>query len=207
MSLDAYRRTHEKKHNFGFMDCWPIVKDHPRFFDMDMIATPKLGKRKSRLEDIPSTSTGVGEARFGPSSLGNESPLPYAPTHGGFQDRPMGSKHAKKTKADANLKEYTLRRTAVAANNLSSDLAYRNTIAKEQNDRLAGQTTLNLFEFAQKTSPSLASEFRDSYVRLLMQEELLGVTEDGKPNSPTRRDSTTTCIPTTTSRSTRRFID
>ena len=82
----------------------------------------------------------------------------------------------KKTKADENLREYTLRRTAAAANNLSSDLAYRNTIAKEQNDRLADQTALNLFEFAQKTNPSLLSEFRDSYVRLRMQEELLRVT-------------------------------
>ena len=75
-AMDAYVRTHEKKHNFGFMHCWPIVKDHPRFFDTDMIATPKLGKRKSRLEDIPSTSAGVGEAWLGPSSLGNESPTP-----------------------------------------------------------------------------------------------------------------------------------
>ena len=150
-AMDAFRRTHEKKHHFGFMHCYPIVKDHPRFFDTDMIATPKLGKRKSRVEDIPSTSIGVGEARFGPSSIGNESPLPYAPTHEGFLDRPMGSKHAKRMKADENLREYTLRRTAAAANNLSSDLAYRNTIAKEQNDRLADQTALNLFEFAQKT--------------------------------------------------------
>lgn len=149
-AMDAYRRTHEKKPNFGFMHCYPIVKDHPRFFDTDKIATPKLGKKKSRLEDILSTSIGVGEARLGPSSLGNESPLPYAPTHGGFLDRPMSSKHAKKTKADENLRKYTLRRTGAAANNLSSDLAYRNTIAKEQNYRFVDQTTLNLFEFAKK---------------------------------------------------------
>ena len=55
-------------------------------------------------------------------------------------------------------------------------MAYRNTIAKEQNDRLADQRFLNLFEFAQKINPSLASEFRDAYVRLrTMQEELLRV--------------------------------
>jgi hypothetical protein len=58
---------------------------------------------------------------------------------------------------------------------LSSDLAYRNEIAKEQNDRLADQTTLNLFEFAQKTNSSLASKYRDAYVELRMQEELLRV--------------------------------
>jgi hypothetical protein len=174
-ALDAYRRTHEKKHNFGFMHRWPIVKDHPRFFDMERIATPKLGKRKSRLEDIPSTSSRLFEARFEPTTIANESPLPSAPTHGGFLDRPMGSKQAKKTKADENLREYTLRRIAAAATNLSSDLAYRNKIAKEQNDRLAYQTTLNLFEFAQKTNPSLASKYRDAYVELHIQEELLRV--------------------------------
>jgi hypothetical protein len=87
----------------------------------------------------------------------------------------MGSKQAKKTKADENLREYTLKRTAAAATNLSSDLAYRNKIAKEQNDRLADQTTLNLFEFAQKTNPSLARKYRDAYVELRMQEELLRV--------------------------------
>ena len=43
-ALDAYRLTHEKKHNFGFMHCWPIMKDHPKFFDMEKTATPKLGK-------------------------------------------------------------------------------------------------------------------------------------------------------------------
>ena len=58
---------------------------------------------------------------------------------------------------------------------MSSDLAYRNKIAKEQNDRLAYQTTLNLFEFAQKTNPSLASKYRDAYVELRMQDELLRV--------------------------------
>ena len=58
---------------------------------------------------------------------------------------------------------------------MSSDLAYRNEIAKEQNDRLADQTTLNLFEFAQKTNSSLASKYRDAYVELRMQEELLRV--------------------------------
>ena len=130
-ALYAYRRTHDKKHNFGIMHCWPIVKDHPRFFDMEKIATPKLGKRKSRLEDIPSTSTVLGEARFEPTLLGNESPQPSAPTHGGFFDRPMGSKQAKKMKADENLREYMLRQTVAAATNLSSDLAYRNKIAKE----------------------------------------------------------------------------
>ena len=174
-ALDAYRRPHDKKHNFGFMHCWPIVKDHPRFFDMEKIATPKLEKTKSRLQDIPSTSSGLFEARFEPTSLANESPLYYAPTHGGLRDRPMGSKQAKKTKANENLREYTLRRTSTAATNLSSDLAYRNEIAKEQNDRLADQTTLTLFEFAQKTNPSLASKYRDAYVELRMQEELLRV--------------------------------
>ena len=56
-ALDAYRTMHENKRNFGFMHCWPIVKDHPMFFDMERMTTPKLGKRKSRLEDIPSTSS------------------------------------------------------------------------------------------------------------------------------------------------------
>ena len=46
-ALDAYRRTHNKKHNFGFMHCWPIVKEYPRFFDMEKITTPKLGKKRS----------------------------------------------------------------------------------------------------------------------------------------------------------------
>jgi hypothetical protein len=164
------KRTHDKKHNFGFMHCWLIVKDRPRVFDMERIATPKLKKRKSRLEDIPSTSSRLFEARFEPTSLANESPLPFAPTHGGFLDMPMGSKQAKKTKADENLREYTLRQTTVAATNLSSDLAYRNKIAKEQHDRLADQTTLNLFEFAQRTNSSLASRYRDAYVELRMQE-------------------------------------
>ena len=154
------------------MHCWPMVKDHPRFFDMEWIATPKLGKRKSRLEDISSTSWGLFEARFESAAVANESPLPSTPAHGGFLDRPMGSKQAKKTKADENLREYTLRRTAGAATNLSTDLAYRNEIAKEQNDRLADQTALNLFEFAQKTNPSLASKYRDAYVELRVQEEL-----------------------------------
>ena len=77
--------------------------------------------------------------------------------------------------ADQNLREYTLRQTAAAATNLSSNLADQNKIAKEQNDRLADQTTLNLFEFAQKTNPSLASRYRDTYVELRMQEELLRV--------------------------------
>ena len=81
---DAYRRTQNKKHNFGFMHCWTIVKNHLRFFDMEKIATPKLGKKKSILEDIPSTSTYLGEARFEPTLLGTESPLPSAPIHGGF---------------------------------------------------------------------------------------------------------------------------
>jgi hypothetical protein len=102
-ALDAYRRMHDKKHNFGFMHCWPIVKDHPRFFNMERIATFKLGKMKSRLEDIPSTSSGLFEARIEPTSLANESPLPFAPTHGGSLDRPMGSKQVKKTKADESL--------------------------------------------------------------------------------------------------------
>jgi len=79
-ALDAYRRTHKKKHNFGFMHCWSIVKDHPRFFDMERNPTPKLGKRTSRLEDIPSTSSGL----FEHTGVANESPLPSAPTHGGF---------------------------------------------------------------------------------------------------------------------------
>jgi hypothetical protein len=56
--------------------------------------------------------------------LGNESSLPSAHTHGGFPDMQMGSKQAKKTKADKILKENTLRRTVAAATNLSSDLAY-----------------------------------------------------------------------------------
>ena len=73
----------------------------------------------------------------------------------------------KKTKADENLGEYTLRRIVATATNLSSDLAYRNKIANEQNDLLANQTTLNLFEFAQKTNPSLASRYPDTYVELL----------------------------------------
>ena len=34
-----------KKHNFGFLHCWPIVKDHPTFFDMDKTSTPKVGKK------------------------------------------------------------------------------------------------------------------------------------------------------------------
>jgi hypothetical protein len=58
---------------------------------------------------------------------------------------------------------------------LSSDLAYRNKIAKEQNDRLTDQTSLNLFEVAQKTNPSLARKYCDAYVELRMQEELLQV--------------------------------
>jgi hypothetical protein len=95
-ALDAYRMTHDKEHNFGFMHCWPIVKDRPRVFDMERIATPKLKKRKSRLKDILSTSSRLFEARFEPTSLANESPLPFAPTHGGFLDRPMGSKQTKK---------------------------------------------------------------------------------------------------------------
>ena len=100
--------------------------------------------------------------------MANESPLPLAHTHEGFPNRPMGSKLAKKkTKADENLGEYTLRRIVATATNLSSDLAYRNKIANEQNDRLANQTTLNLFEFAQKTNPSLASRYPDTYVELL----------------------------------------
>ena len=92
-----------------------------------------------------------------------------------FLDRLMGSKQAKKTKADENLREYMLRQTAAAATNLSFDLADRNKTAKEQNDRLADQTTFNLFEFAHKTNPSLASRYRDTYVELRMQEELLRV--------------------------------
>ena len=63
---------------------------------MERIATPKLGKKKSRLEDILSTRVGLFEARFEPTSLANESPLPSASTHGGFLDRQMGSKQAKK---------------------------------------------------------------------------------------------------------------
>jgi hypothetical protein len=63
----------------------------------------------------------------------------------------------------------------LAATSLSSDLAYRNKIAKEQHDRLADQTTLNLFEFAQETNSSLASRYCDAYVELRMQEELLRV--------------------------------
>ena len=43
----------------------------------------------------------------------------------------MGSKQAKKTKADENLREYMLRGIAAAATNLSSDLADQNKIAKE----------------------------------------------------------------------------
>jgi hypothetical protein len=142
---------------------------------MERIATPKLEKKKSKLEDIPSTSSWLFEARFEPTSLANESPLPSAPTHGGFLDRPMGQEQAKKAKADENLREYTLRWTSTAATNLSSDLAYQNKITKEQNDRLVDQTTLNLFEFAQKTNSSLASKYRDAYVELCMQEELLRV--------------------------------
>ena len=98
----------------------------------------------------------------------------YEETKGSFPDRPMSSKPTKKTKANEKLREYTLRRTVAAATNLS-DLAYRNKIAKEQNDRLADQTTLKLFEFVQKTDPSLASGYRDAYIRLRMQEELLRV--------------------------------
>jgi hypothetical protein len=110
----------------------------------------------------------------------------------------MGSKQAKKTKADENLREYMLRRTAAATTNLSSDLAYRNKIAKEQNDRLANQTTLNLFEFAQKINPSLASRYRDAYVELRMQEELLRVhqrmanqirQQEGTPQQPISKNS------------------
>ena len=37
------------------------------------IATPKLGKIKSRLEDISSTSSGLFEAEFDPTLLANES--------------------------------------------------------------------------------------------------------------------------------------
>jgi hypothetical protein len=76
-ALDAYRMTHDRTHNFGFMHCWPIVKDHPRFFDMERIATPKIGKKKSRLEDVPSTSSGLFEARLEPTSLANEIPTSF----------------------------------------------------------------------------------------------------------------------------------
>ena len=99
------------------------MKNYPRFFDIEKIATPKLGKRKCILEDIHSTSSGLFEARFEPTSLTNESLLQSAPTHRSFLDRPMGSKQAEKPMVDENLKEYTLRRTAAAATNLSSDLA------------------------------------------------------------------------------------
>jgi hypothetical protein len=67
---------------------------------------------------------------------------------------------------------------------LSFDLAYRDKIANEQNARLADQTTLNLFEFAQKTNPSLASRYRDTYVELHMQEELLRVQQGGILQQP-----------------------
>ena len=40
------------KKKIGFMHCWLIVKDHPKFFDMEKTATPKLGKNKLRLENI-----------------------------------------------------------------------------------------------------------------------------------------------------------
>ena len=140
---------------------------------MKRIRSPKLRKKKSRLEDIPSTSSGLFQVGFEPLSLANESPLLSAPTHGGFLDRSMGSKQEKRTKADENLREYTLRRTAVAATNLSSNLAYGNIIGKEQNDRLADQIALKLFEFAQKTNPYLANKYRDVYVELRIQEEIL----------------------------------
>ena len=76
--------------------------------------------------------------------------LPSDSTHGGLLDRPMGTKQAKKMKANENLREYMLRRTVVAATNLSSDLTYWNKTAQEQNDELVNQTSLNLFEFARK---------------------------------------------------------
>jgi hypothetical protein len=47
------------------------------------------------------------------------------------------------------------------------------------------QTTFNLFEFSQKTNPSLASKYHDAYVELRMQEELLRVQQ--RMASQTRR--------------------
>ena len=44
-ALDSYGHSHEKKHNFGFMHCWAIVKVYLKFFDMEKIATPKQGKK------------------------------------------------------------------------------------------------------------------------------------------------------------------
>lgn len=73
---------HEKIYTFDFMHCWPIVKNHRKFFDIEKMATPKLRKRKSRLQDIPSTSTGVFETKIAPTSLDNISPLPSTPTKG-----------------------------------------------------------------------------------------------------------------------------
>ena len=42
-ALDVQRKTHvKKKHNFGFIHCWPIVKDHPKIFDIEKITTLNL---------------------------------------------------------------------------------------------------------------------------------------------------------------------
>ena len=65
-------------------------------------------------------------------------------------------------KANENLREYTLRRTATALTTLSSNLANHNTIAKNQNGRLINQIALNLFKFVHKTNPSLANSFCDT---------------------------------------------
>ena len=91
---------------------------------------------------------------------------------------------------------------------MSSDLAPRNQIAKEQNHKLANETTLKLFEFAQKTNSSLAStRYRDTYVKLRGKKSYYVYNKGWQPNSPTRRDFTTTLSSTITSRDTSRFIN
>lgn len=67
-------------------------------------------------------------------------------------------------RADENLREYTLRQLVVAATNFTLDLANQKKIAKDENDKLANQTTLSLFEFVHKTKPFLASMYCGIYV-------------------------------------------
>lgn len=89
----------------------------------------------------------------------------------------MDSRQTKRLKANESLREFTLRQTVAVATTLSSNLANMNEIAKDQNERLADQTALNLFEFAHKINPSLASMYCDTYLGLHMQEEVLRVEE------------------------------
>ena len=174
-ALTLYKTEHGKnKKFFSFMHCWAVVKDLPRFFEPGRTDTSKtLGKIKSSHHEVLSMGHPFASTPLEHNVSNNPDPDNPNPSESTFLERPMGTKQAKKLKADENVRAYTLRRTAQAASSLSSEVDKRNKLLEQQIQCTIDQNALNLFKESKSRNPAL----EDRWFTLRMEEEIERVEE------------------------------